>query len=80
MTWNFNLDEAPEYTAKEVVYKAKGKTATRIVKERIHLNAASKCGMVVPSYLTETGRWSGFTDESPPIAFQLLPTHPNKEA
>ncbi len=76
MTWNFNINEAPEgEEVKKIIQNPKG--------ERTHINfmpakvwTASKCGKCFISWKLENGRWNGYAEGEYPIAFFILPSHP----
>ena len=79
MSWNFNIEEAPKGRRFKREIKQKDKIIYQPVFEEQRVLTASKCGNVFVSYMTEKGRWSGYTDKELPIAWMPFPKHPNGE-
>tara|TARA_R110002012_G_scaffold71048_2_gene182493 strand:+ start:240 stop:494 length:255 start_codon:yes stop_codon:yes gene_type:complete len=77
MAWNFNIDEAPQGRIEKREKTVKGKPFVKEVFVAEPVIVASKCGKVIVTHCLPNGRWSMFTADSPPIAWQHKPAHPS---
>lgn len=84
-TWNYNIDEAPKGEYVERVTTTKdGKQKTHREYESPFIWTASNCGKVIksrwfpPNRYTKTGRWDGYSEGKPPIAWMeyFIPDYP----
>ena len=80
MTWNFNIDEAPRGQTRAVTRVVGKNEVETLVHDFVRIIAAGNGGVVTTSHwLPDEGRWSMFTKEVPPLAWQPWPTHPHDE-
>lgn len=77
MAWNFNMDEAPRGTFRDVVKTVGKNTVMSVVHDPDLIIAAGSGGIVTLSkWLPDQGRWNMFTKDVPPLAWMPWPTHP----
>lgn len=78
--WNYNMDEAPKGTHREVSagLAKDGSPKVRKVYQRVNLLAADGSSdlVTITCWLPDQNRWNMFTKEHPPIAWAEWPTHP----
>jgi hypothetical protein len=78
MDWNFNMDEAPRGHVETVKRKAGKADVEREEHIPALIIAAGNGGVVTLSrWLPKEGRWNMFTKDTPPMAWQPWPRHPN---
>lgn len=79
--WNFDVDACPDGHFETVTYKVKGDLRTKQKFVPFKVLTASSGDQVFVSYKLKDGRFNGYTEEVPPVAWQHLPVHPlsNKE-
>ena len=75
MDWNSNMDEAPRNGTK-IIHIGKQQTP-HVIYTKNPLFGLSSIGEVVLTYwIPQQRRWSGFTEENPPVAWCAVPEHP----
>jgi hypothetical protein len=80
MTWIFDMGAAPKGKNNLVARKI-GKNTVE-VEEHVPtlIIAASGCGVVnISRWMPKAGRWCMYSKDTPPIAWQPFPTHPEEE-
>jgi len=81
MTWNFNIDDAPRGEYEDIIVTIGKKKVQKKVFNPVKVITASKCEkVIVTSWLPDEGRWNMYSKKESPIAWQLYPEHPHKEA
>ena len=81
MTWNFNMDEAPRGSYRDVVKTVGKNTKMTVVHVPDLIIAAGNGGVVTLSrWLPDQSRWNMFTKDAPPFAWMPWPTHPEAAA
>ena len=82
MTWNFDISQAPKGRMVEKTFNTKDGIKTRLVFEKVMIDIATKCGLVMVSHWIppkkegQKGRWCGLHTTEAPIAWQPRPAHP----
>ncbi len=81
MTWNFNMDEAPRGSWREVERTIGKNKVVAKVHEAPPIIAADSSGTVVTlsRWVEKDGRWNMFTKDAPPVAWKPWPVHPFSE-
>ncbi len=75
MEWRTDFENAPTGGVRIVPVGNKG--ATRVVRSKEWVWCLSKSGEVISTYwIADEGRWNGFSDKSPPVAWLTIPDHP----
>lgn len=79
MSWNFNIDEAPRGTYREV---KSGKSGTRTVHSpHLVIVASSDMQTVTLSrWLPDQERWNMLSKNDRPVAWMEFPKHPGSRA
>lgn len=80
MNWNFNMDEAPRgHTEIRQRTVKNGAVAEYEHHVPAQIIAAGNDGVVTISrWLPKEGRWNMFSKDTPPMAWQPWPDHPEK--
>lgn len=75
--WNFNIDEAPRGSFREVTRTIGKNEVTTTEHVPTHIIAAGSGDVVTLSkWIHKEGRWNMFTKDCPPMAWKPWPRHP----
>jgi len=78
--WNFNMDEAPRGETRLVTRQVGKNMVETEVFFPAPIFAAGNDRVVTPSrWLPKEDRWNMFTKDTPPMAWQPWPKHPEDE-
>jgi len=81
MSWNFDIEAAPH----GVFHKVERKIGKNLVEMEEHIPAliiaaGSDLVVTVSKWLPKEERWQMFSKNTPPIAWQPFPKHPEEES
>ena len=72
MSWNFNIEQAPQGEVEVVPVVQKDRTLNKRVFKPVKCWTASRCKKVFISWILPDGRWNGYTKDSLPLAWKIL--------